>query len=273
MGWEHGVGGGVVEVVAHVGEEGSFGLELLDELEGVLDVGVGGVVGVAESVEYEDVEVLELVDAFVGDGAHVREVGGGAEAVGADGEFAMIDRDAAEGGSEEGDLFFGGLKAVEFDAGDGSAAGGWAEGVVEDALNGVCGGVVGVERKGLGEIESEGAKVVKAEDMVGVGMGVEDSVDAADILADGLVVEVWAGVDEDAVILCVTSPANVDRGTGAAVSRVSLGRRGDGGGADGTVAAKRRDAHGGAGAEEGEGGVHAGIREQGTERQGIGCRE
>ncbi len=57
---EDGVGGGVVEIVAHVGEEGSFGLELLDDLEGVFDVGVGWMRGMAEGVEDEDVKILEL---------------------------------------------------------------------------------------------------------------------------------------------------------------------------------------------------------------------
>ena len=93
-----------------------------------------------------------------------------------------------------------------------------------------------------------------------MGVGVEDGVDAADVFADGLSVEVGAGVDEDAVAV----PADMDGGAGAAVSRVSDGRRGDGGTADGAVAAERGDAHRGAGAEEGEGGVHAGIRAQGS---------
>ena len=38
VGREHGVGGGMVEIVAHVGKEGAFRLELFDELEGVFNV-------------------------------------------------------------------------------------------------------------------------------------------------------------------------------------------------------------------------------------------
>ena len=42
---EGGVGGGVVQVVAHVGEEGSLGFELFDEGYGFFEVGVAGVRG------------------------------------------------------------------------------------------------------------------------------------------------------------------------------------------------------------------------------------
>ena len=84
VGWEGGFGGGVVEVVAHVGEEGAAGLELFDEGDGLVEVGVAEVGLAAEGVEDEDVEVLEERDALGGDVAHVGEVGGGAEAVAGD---------------------------------------------------------------------------------------------------------------------------------------------------------------------------------------------
>ena len=88
---------------------------------------------------------------------------------------------------------------MERDAGAGGVAIVRAEGVVEDALDGAGGGVVGVEGEAAGEMEAERAQVVHAEDVVGVAVGVEDGVDAAEVLADGLGVEVGAGVDEDVV--------------------------------------------------------------------------
>ena len=84
----------MVEVVADVGEEGAFGVELVDKLDGFGEVGVAGVGLVAEGVEDEDVEVLEEREAFGGDVAHVGEVGGGAEAVAGDGVAAVGDGDA-----------------------------------------------------------------------------------------------------------------------------------------------------------------------------------
>ncbi len=71
MGWEGGFGGGVVEIVAHVGEEGAAGFELVDEVDGLGEVGVAVVGVAAEGVEDEDVEVLEEGDALGGDVAHV----------------------------------------------------------------------------------------------------------------------------------------------------------------------------------------------------------
>ncbi len=146
VGWEGGVGCVVVEVVAHVGEEGAAGLELLDEGDGFFEVGVAGVGLAAEGVEDEDVEILEERDADVGDVAHVGEVGGGAEAVAGDLLAAVGDGDALEAGAEELDSGAGGgIDAMDLDAGAGGVAVFLAEGVLEDALDGVGGGVVGVE--------------------------------------------------------------------------------------------------------------------------------
>ena len=85
---------------------------------------------------------------------------------------------------------------MEGDAGAGGVAVDLAEGVFEDALDDVGGGVVGEERKAVGVVEAERAEVVHAEDVVGVAVGVEDGVDGAEVFADGLGVEVLAGVDQ-----------------------------------------------------------------------------
>jgi len=92
-----------------------------------------------------------------------------------------------------------------------------AEGVVEDALDGLGGGLVGVEGKVAGVVEAERTEVVHAEDMVGVAVGIEDGVEAADAFANRLRVEVGAGVDDDIVAI----PGYEDGGTGAAVAGVS----------------------------------------------------
>ena len=63
---ELGVGGGVVEVVAHVGEEGALRLELLDDGDGVVEVRVAGVGIATQGVEDEDVEILQEGNADFG---------------------------------------------------------------------------------------------------------------------------------------------------------------------------------------------------------------
>ncbi len=202
MGGEGGVGGGVVEVVGHVGEEGAVGFEELYEGYGFVEVGVAGVGLAAEGVEDEDVEVLEEGDGCGGEVGEVGEVGGGAEAEAGDGLATVGDGDALEGGAEERNRARGGREDVDVDAGGGGVTIDVAEGVGEDAAEDFGGGLVGVEGDAGGGAEAQGAEVVHAEDVVGVVVGVEDGVDLADGLADGLGVEVGAGVDEDGVAGC-----------------------------------------------------------------------
>jgi hypothetical protein len=211
----------------------------------------------AEGVEDEDIETLEQGEAFVGDVGHVGEVGGGAEAVAGDGVAAVRDGHTEEGGAEEGDGDAGGGgEAVEFYSGAGGVAIDFAEGVLEDALDDVGGGVVGVEGKAAGGFEAEGTEVVHAEDVVGVAVGVEDGVDGVEVLAHGLDVEVLAGVDEDVVAWFCGAEGSVgddDGGAGAAVGRAGFVGRG----ADGAGAAEGGNRHGGSTAEKGEGSLHA----------------
>ena len=192
VGWQDCVGGFVVEIVADVGEEGSFWGNFFDEFDGFGQVGVGGVGFAAEGVEDKDIKLLEEREGLFGDIGHVGEVGGGTEAVAGDGVAAVRDRDALEGGAEEWN--FGGKicgKAVDVDASAGGVAVDGAKCVFEDALDDGGGGVVGVEGDAFGPREAEGTEVVHAEDVIGVRVGVEDCVDCGEIFADGLGVEVW----------------------------------------------------------------------------------
>ena len=249
--WEGGFGGGVVEVVAHVGEEGTTGLELFDVGDGFFEMRVAEVRVAAECVEDEDVEVLEEREAIVGDVAHVGEIGGGAKAVAGDLLAAVGDGDAAEAGPEEIDACAGrGVETMDFDTGAGGIAVFGSKGISEDAFDGAGGGVVGVDGKVTFDVEAERAEVVESHDMVGVGVGVEDSVDTADALADGLGVEVGAGVDEDGVVVV----GEADGGARAPVARIAVGR--GGGEADGAVAAEGGYPHRSARAEKCEGSQH-----------------
>ena len=101
MGWELGFGGVVIQFVAHVGEEGASGLQLLDECDGLVEVRVAGMRIAAEGVEDEDVEILEEGNALGGDVAHVSEIGCAAEAVAGDLLATVSDGDSSEAGSEE----------------------------------------------------------------------------------------------------------------------------------------------------------------------------
>ncbi len=52
---QYGLGGGMVEFVGHVGEEGSFGAELFDEGDGFCQMRVAGVGVGAQGIEDEEV--------------------------------------------------------------------------------------------------------------------------------------------------------------------------------------------------------------------------
>lgn len=243
MGWKVGFGGGVVDFVGHVGEEGAARGDAFHPTKGRVKMGVAGVRLGAEGVENEDVEVPEERQAGFGDGAHVGEIGGGAEAEAGDLEVAMEDGHALEGDAED----FGGLgifEWVELNAGAMRVRGVGGEGVVEDVAKDGRGGLVGVEGQEAGLVgEAERAEVVEAEDVVGMGVGVEDGVEVMDALANGLLAEVGAGIDDDGMRPCTALPADGDGRASAAVARVS-------GGTHGAPASQGGDAHGGSAAEE-----------------------
>lgn len=146
MGRETRIGRFVVEFVTHVGEQGALWLKPLDDGDGFFDVRVARVRVVAQSVDYENVEVLEKREADFGHVAHVGEVGGAAEAIASDLLIAMDDGDSLETGAEElGSGAWGGIEAVNMYAGAGGVAIFLAKGVLEDAFDVAGCFVVGID--------------------------------------------------------------------------------------------------------------------------------
>ena len=248
-----------------MGEEGAPGIQSLRERDRVGEVGVAGVRLVAERVDDEDVEILEHGVGLGRQVGKVGKVGGAAEAVADDGLAAVQDGHVEEAGAEEVERLAGGGKRVEGDAGAGWVAVFGTEGVVEDAAEGGGGFGVGVEGDAGGGAEGKGAEVIHAEGVVGVSVGVEHGVNTGDALTEGLGVEVGAGVDQNrarrvGLAFEVGGPLKAQRGAGAAVVGLGVGRAGGRkrGKADGAAAAEGRHAHRGAAAEKGEVRLHAG---------------
>src|ERR1700679_3880260 len=136
---------------------------------------------------------------------------------------------------------------MQLHAGAVGVGGAGREGVVIDALKCACGAGISVERDGTTGAEGGeaiGAQIVHAKDVVGVVMRVEDGVYAGDSVAQGLLAEVWAGVDEDGAGLTFFAyPVNDHRRPQPLVMRVRAG-------ANRTAAPERGNAHGGAAAQE-----------------------
>jgi len=251
MGRERGLGCRVVEFVAHVGEEGSSGLELLDEGDGFVEVRVAGVRIAPQRIEDEDVQVLKQGEAFLGDIAHVRKIGGTAEAIAGDLLTAVQDRDTAKAGSEEIEPGSGRrVEAVDLYAGAGRIAVFGAEGVVEDAFNGFGGVVIRVDGQIAFGVKAERAQVVKAHYMICVAVCIEHRIDAPNAFAKCLRMEVWTRIDQNgAAVVGQTNGRPC-----ATIAPVAIGR--DGGGADGAHAAESRYAHRGTATEKGESRLH-----------------
>jgi hypothetical protein len=93
--------------------------------------------------------------------------------------------------------------------------------------------------------EAERAEIIQAEDVVGMGMGIEDGVDVSDAEAQRLLAEIRPSVDEDAVRRggIVVLPLDRNGGTQALVAGIS-------GGADAAGAAQCGHTHRGAAAEK-----------------------
>src|ERR1700690_625457 len=91
----------VVEIVAHVGEEGTLWLQLLDYGDRFFQVRMTRVRIVAKGVKNQDVEILKERQADVGNVAHIGEIGGAAEAVAGDLLPPVSNWDAAKARTEE----------------------------------------------------------------------------------------------------------------------------------------------------------------------------
>lgn len=192
----------------------------------------------SKRVEDENIEILEQGDAFGRDVAHVGEIGGGTEAIAGDRLIPVGDGDSLEAGAKQVETGARSLiDAMKLNTGAGGITILGTEGVVEDAFDGTCRLIVGIEWQTLSYLKAERPQIVEAEDVIGVAVGVKNSVYVSDILADGLCMEVRAGIDQDNV----TVIGKAQRGTGTAVAGIP-GRR-DRRGAYRTVAPERRDAH------------------------------
>lgn len=180
-----------------MGEEGSFGLELLGDGDGFVEAVVGDVWLVAEGVEDEGVEAFELVEAVGGDVVGVGAVGDVADAEAKDFETRAVkqaDRFDLRAEDVEG---IGG-DAIEGQTRDGSFVSLLVrrEGIIERVSKTTLDSFFTIKWQRRIEIELKESQVVEAEDVVGVLVCESDCVNDADSLAKQLLPQVGRGVDE-----------------------------------------------------------------------------
>lgn len=175
----------VLNFVRHVREEGEARPDSLDPTESLLDIGMAGMGLRPESIDDEDVEILEEREARVGNRAHIGEIGGRSEAEAAHREIAVPQRYSLEADVRD----FGSVVTVEALDDYPSARRIFRfcrKGVFENALEDFSGHVVGVQIQAAGVSKAEGAQVVHTEDVISMAVGVEDGVDMLNLFAESL---------------------------------------------------------------------------------------
>src|SRR5262249_30942788 len=170
------------------------------------------------------------------------QVGGGAKAKTMDGGLAMAQFDRLKRRPEQLQRT---VDAVHLNPGDAAVLVGCVKDVAKNTLQRLGRTVVGVKRNFLRAAKAQRAHIIEPQDVIGVGVGVDDGVDVSDVLANGLLAKVGRGIDEDALPLVL----HHDRRPGAPVTRVR-------GVTHGTSAANGRHTHGGAATQDGKRRLH-----------------
>ena len=228
--------------MAEMGEPSFLGLDFFGEGERFGEAHVGGVRLVAQSIDDQMADAVDLFNGEFWDDFAVAEVSDEGliilgEKVAEDVGAAVFDGERGDGGGADlegaSDEFWGGADVT------------WPaifaiEGEFENALeigHGFWGGVDGE----IFAAVAEGAEVIEAHDVIGMGVGEDHGVEAAEAFAEGLGAEIGAGVDHPSGF----GGLEINGGAGALVVRVC-------GSADRAIATDHGDALGGSGAEKSE---------------------
>ena len=228
--------------MAEMGEPSFLGLDFFGEGERFGEAHVGGVRLVAQSIDDQMADAVDLFNGEFWDDFAVAEVSDEGliilgEKVAEDVGAAVFDGERGDGGGADlegaSDEFWGGADVT------------WPaifaiEGEFENALeigHGFWGGVDGE----IFAAVAEGAEVIEAHDVIGMGVGEDHGVEAAEAFAEGLGAEIGAGVDHPSGF----GGLEINGGAGALVVGVC-------GSADRAIATDHGDALGGSGAEKSE---------------------
>ncbi len=242
---ERSVGGLVRKVVADVRKKGAFGSQSIGDADRILDGGMGRMRLVAQAIEKQDIKVLQAGERCFGDVTEIGEIGGAAEAVSEDFSFPVNHWNWLEGAAEQ---LENSMDRLEFEPGEASEFVVGVEDIAEHVADELGGIGASVERNFTVAVIAEWAKVVDAEDVVGVGMGIEDRIDLRDVLANGLLAKIGGGVNEHRL----TAELEQDRRAGSAIVRI--GRM-----ADRAAAPNGGHAHRCAAAQHGKRCLHRGL--------------
>ena len=233
------VGGlGMGEVMRYVGKPGTARIEAANEGEGLIHGLVHRMRHIAEGVENKVVKAGEGREGRVGDGTKVSDVSSAAETKAENLHVAMDEGNRRDTEAEEVERSGG---FAEGDAGDGAEFGFVVEDVGEGALDGAKGFGVGEDGKGDLLTKIVGTNVIETHDVVGVAVSEEHGVETVECDAESLLAKIRSGVNDGKF-------AAAGEQQGRAEAFVAGIRRA----AHAAMTAERGNAHGGAGAKNGD---------------------
>lgn len=191
-------GGGVgieSHFVAHVGEVGTAGLDGRDDFQSLGKAEVGEVLGGTQSINYQHLNSLKFKHLIRVDAVGIGDICQRTNAVAQDGEVFVhgLDGDDLAAGSHEG---FVARDFVHVGLGETRKLVG-SEDIVVVALDGLTGLGIAIELHFAMLHPVESTYVVESRHMIAVGMGDEDGVEVGDMLAQHLLAEVGADIEED----------------------------------------------------------------------------
>ena len=229
--------------MGQVGQPGLASQNILGNLDGLGNGEVGGVRVFAQPVDDEDGNVANEIADGGWHGGAVGQVGdlgfsmkintksGGGDGAVRDGKWDKGERAQGEGSSD----------GVRFRANVSGATVFEVEGVIESFFEAGESKGIGIDGDAVSVFNGVRAEIIKAGDMIGVAVGVEDGIETGNGGAEGLGAKIGRGIDDDAQ-RAVFDP---NGGAKAAVARV-------GGGANAAGAGEKGNALGSSGAEKGQ---------------------
>src|SRR5262249_13877045 len=153
------------QVVGNMREEGAPGLELLHQAQRVGHGGMRGVRAMTQSVKKQDIEPAQEFLGVQRDFAEIGEVGGRAETKTVNLGFAVNHYDRLKARAKQ---LQRSIEAFHLDPRDAPVFVIGVKDVAENALHGLRGFFLGVERDLAFALEADGAHIVQAQNVVGV---------------------------------------------------------------------------------------------------------
>src|SRR5438270_11597542 len=148
---------------------------------------------VAQRVEKKNVQVAELGQRLLRDDAEIGEIGGGAEAVTINLRLAVHQPHRLKARTKE---LQGAVDLAQLHLRQRGVVGVGIKDVTKNRLDVLQRGFVSVERKFLRAAKTQGPDIVESHDVVGVGVRIDDRIEAAHTGAQRLLAEVGSGVNE-----------------------------------------------------------------------------